>query len=38
VRQDNSELVALLAPPSLAALAVALLVSRRRAGAPLTPR
>jgi hypothetical protein len=32
--QDNSELVALIIPPSLAALVVAIVVSRQRAAAP----
>jgi hypothetical protein len=36
-RQDNSELVALLVPPSLAALGVAMLVSRRRVAAQPPP-
>jgi hypothetical protein len=36
-RQDNSELVALMVPPSLAALGVAVLVSRRRVAAQPPP-
>jgi hypothetical protein len=35
--QDNSELVALMIPPSLAALGVAMLVSRRRVAVPQQP-